>query len=42
MKHMRARLLCWWFGCKRGKRISPERVACPRCKAAWLRAKKAA
>lgn len=38
---MIARLICWMYGHKRGKRV-PEtnNVRCPRCGAQWERPKK--
>ena len=36
---MIAKLLCLFRGHKRGKRVSPEMVRCPRCGAEWKRPK---
>ena len=34
-------LRCWLLGHRRGKRISPTHVECPRCSAQWERKGKA-
>lgn len=45
---MIAKLICWWKGHRRGRRVPPLRVGtattlfqCPRCHATWSRRTKA-